>query len=58
MCSTLQLENDDILEPAVETFHITINSSDPAVVISTAFGSAIVSITEDIRDSEYSVVHT
>ena len=50
MCSTLQLENDDILEPAVETFQILINSSDPAVVISPGLESATVSITEDIRD--------
>jgi len=48
--TTLQPENDDILELAVETFHILLNSSDPAVIISPPFDSAIVSITEDIRD--------
>ena len=62
MCSaTLHPENDDILELAVETFHILLNSSDPAVIISPPFDSASVSITEDIRDGglQYGyIVHT
>jgi len=50
VCSTVQPQNDDILEPSVEMFQILINSSDPAVNISRAAEFAIVSITEDIRD--------
>jgi len=62
MCNTtLQPENDDILELAVETFRILLNSSDPAVNIPSPFDSAIVSITEDINDGglQYGyIVHT
>ena len=58
VCSTVQPENDDILEPAVEMFQILMNSSDPAVVILPAVESANVSITEDIRDGRLEcIVH-
>ena len=52
VCSTVQPQNDDILEPAMETFQILINSSDLAVNISPAAEFANVSITEDIRDGK------